>query len=166
MSPEQAVKGVMWLQVKYPTMTKMDEASITAYAQEIGSLRWDDFIEGATEVVRTKKFFPAIAELLEAADNACRKRLAHKDHEEREERLAIQAGQDKIMDATRAPDGPNHQRFMDMLNGKVKPPSMAWKKAPPSERDGKYKPIPQAEREARVAVLREQAAVLLSGDQA
>ena len=62
--------------------------------------------------------------------------------------------------------GPNHQRFLDMLKGKVKPPSMAWKKAPMSERDGKYKPIPQADREARVAVLREQAAVLLSGDQA
>lgn len=130
MSPEQAVKGVLWLQVKYPTMTKMDEASITAYAQEIGSLRWDDFVEGATEVVRTVKFFPAISELLEAAENAHRRRLEKQEHDEREERLAIQAGEDRIMDPKsgvhRVAVGPNHQIFLDYLNGTRTFPEPEW----------------------------------------
>lgn len=166
MTRDEAMQGMMRLQASYPNMQKLDATTVVAYVSEIGMLNWEDFSAACSAVVRTLKFFPSIAELLEAADLAARKRLEAQEHEEREERLALQAGQDAIMDPNQTATGPNHQRFMDMLKGKVKPPSMMWKKTPPSERDGKYKPIPQAEREARVAVLREQAAVLLSGDQA
>ena len=166
MTIEEIRNGLARLQASYPNMTKLDELALTAYVSELMPLKYDDFFVACREVVRVSKFFPSIAELIEAAEYAQRKRLEAQEHEEREERLAIQAGEDRIMDPNQTATGPNHQRFLDMLKGKVKPPSMAWKKAPMSERDGKYKPIPQADREARVAVLREQAAVLLSGDQA
>lgn len=134
MTPEEALRGVMKLQASYPTMTKLGEESLKAYAQEIGLLRWEDFAAGATVVVRTSKFFPSIAELLSAAEDACRKRLAAKDHEEREERLAIQAGEAKIMDPKsevhRVVVGPQHQRFLDILSGKVPLPAPSWEIKP------------------------------------
>ena len=69
---------------------------------------------------------------MEATDDACRKRLADKDHEEREERLALQAGEDAIMDRNSSIHGtivgPNHQLFCDMIDGKVVLPEPEWMK--------------------------------------
>lgn len=121
MTIEEAERGLKRLQASYPTMAKLDELTVAAYLEEIGAVLWEDFAAGAKEVVRRSKFFPSISELLEAANDACRKRLAAKEHEEREERLAIQAGEDKIMDPKseihRDPIGPNHKIFLEYLNG-------------------------------------------------
>ena len=120
MTPEEAITGVKRLQASYPTMAKLDEASITAYVQEIGSVKWQDFAPAMTVLVRTSKFFPSISEILEACDDACRKRLALQEHEEREERLAIQ-GEKAIFDPKapihREPIGPMHARFLRLLSG-------------------------------------------------
>jgi hypothetical protein len=114
-------------------MTKVDELTVAAYLEEIGSVKWDDFAAGMKVLVRTSKFFPSISEILEACDDACRKRLAAQEHEEREERLAIQAGEDKIMDPTssvhRVVVGPNHQKFLDMLKGNLPEPEWARRRA-------------------------------------
>ena len=130
MTPEEALKGLNRLKISYHGMKPLDELTQAAYVQEIMTLRWDDFAAGATVIVRNSKFFPSIAEILEAADNACRKRLEAQDHVEREERLALQAGEDKIMDAKsevhRVVVGPNHQKFLDMLSGKIKLPEPEW----------------------------------------
>jgi len=52
--------------------------------------------------------------------------------EEREERLAIQAGEDRIMnpksDLHREPIGPNHKIFLEYLNGTRTFPEPEWAK--------------------------------------
>lgn len=132
MTIEEAERGLKRLQASYPTMAKLDELTVAAYLEEIGAVLWEDFAAGAKEVVRRSKFFPSISELLEAANDACRKRLAAKEHEEREERLAIQAGEDKIMDPSssvhRVVVGPQHQIFLDYLSGKRVFPEPDWVK--------------------------------------
>ena len=130
MTIEEADRGMKKLQASYPTMAKLDEASVTAYVQEIIMLRWDDFAAGAKEIVQTSKFFPSIAELLEASSRATRKRLDAKEHTDRESRLALQSAEDKIMDPKsgihRVIQGPNHQRFLDMISGKIKLSEPEW----------------------------------------
>lgn len=86
---------------------------------------------------------------------------------EEEERLALQAGEDAIMDPKssihRVVMGPNHQRFLDMLSGKIKLPEPEWMKkkqsAKPKTENG-YVPISDAERRKRVELIRQQAAML------
>lgn len=132
MTPEEALKGLNRLKISYHGMKPLDELTQTAYVQEIMSLRWDDYLAGMTVLVRTSKFFPAISEILQAADDACRKRIEAQDHEEREERLAIKAGEDKIMDpkseVNRDPIGPNHARFLRLLRGEEVFPEPEWMK--------------------------------------
>lgn len=152
MTVQEAINGVKRLQASYPTMAKLDEASITAYVQEIGTLRRDDFVVGMTEVVRNSKFFPSISEILDAAESARRKRLEAKEHADREARLALKAGQDAIMDPKadvhRVVVGPNHQKCLDMLSGKITLPEPEWmkgRKTPraPMSQEGRV-PISQA----------------------
>jgi hypothetical protein len=54
------------------------------------------------------------------------------DDEEREERLALQAGEDRIMDPKsdvhRVVVGPKHQEFLDYLTGKKVFPEPEWMK--------------------------------------
>lgn len=146
MTIEQSIACMKRLQSFYQS-AKLDEANVTAYVQEIQLLRFDDFCEGAKVIVRSSKFFPALSELIEATENACRKRLEAKDHVEREERLALQAGEDAIMDPKsevhRVIQGPNHQRFVDMIEGRIVLPKPDWaemrrqiqaRKAPAAER--------------------------------
>ena len=129
MTPEQLAIGLKKLKASYPSMAPMEDSTTAAYAQELGILRWEDFESAVSICVRTSKFFPSIAELLAAADDACRKRLAQKEHEEREERLAIQAGEDRIMDpgspVHRVVVGPNHAKFLEMLKGELPEPDWA-----------------------------------------
>lgn len=130
MTPEEALKGLNRLKISYHAMKPLDELTQAAYVQEIMTLRWEDFAAGMTVLVRTSKFFPAISEILDAADEACRKRIEKQDHDEREERLAIKAADEAIMDPNsevhRVVVGPNHQKFLDMLSGKIKLPEPEW----------------------------------------
>ena len=132
MTPEQAIVGVKRLQASYPQMTRLDEAAITAYVEEIGSLKPEDFAAGMKVLVRTSKFFPSIAEIIEATEDAARVRFQARDHEEREERLALQAGQDAIFDTKSSIhgtiQGQNHQRFCDLIDGKITLPEPEWVK--------------------------------------
>lgn len=51
------------------------------------------------------------------------------DHEELEERLAIQADvMDPKAEVHKVVMGPNHQRFLDMLSGKIQLPEPDWVK--------------------------------------
>lgn len=130
MTIEEIRAGLARLQASYPNMSKLDELTITAYLSELMPLKYEDFFVACREVVRTSKFFPTIAELVEASENAQRKRLEQQDREEREERLALQAGEDRIMDPKssvhRVVVGPNHQKFLDMLSGKIQLPEPEW----------------------------------------
>lgn len=130
MTIEEARTGLKRLQASYPTMAKLDELAVSAYLEEIGAVKWDDFAAGMKVLVRTSKFFPSIAEILDACDEACRKRLAVRDHEEREERWALQSAETAIMNRSseihREVIGPNHQRFIDMLEGRIVLPEPDW----------------------------------------
>lgn len=57
--------------------------------------------------------------------------MSEEDYE-REEREALQAGQDAIMDPKskvhRVIVGPNHQRFIDMIEGRIVLPEPEWVK--------------------------------------
>jgi hypothetical protein len=129
-TPEQMALGLKKLKASYPSMAPLEDSTTAAYAQELGILKWEDFSEASKACVRHSKFFPSISELLTAADEACRKRLAEKDHEEREERLALQASEDKIMDPKsdvhRVVIGPKHQEFLDYLRGERVFPQPEW----------------------------------------
>lgn len=130
MTIEEIRTGLARLQASYPNMARLDEMATTAYISELMPLKYEDFFTACREVVRTSKFFPTIAEIIEAAENAQRRRLEQLDHEEREERLALQAGEDRIMDPKsgvhRTVVGPNHQKFLDMLSGKIQLPEPEW----------------------------------------
>ena len=174
MTIDEITKGMKRLQASYPTMSKLDPLTVAAYMQEIGPIRADDFEAALTAVVRTSKFFPSIAEFLEAADTAARKRFEADEHEAREERLAIQGGEDRIFDPKssvhRVVVGPNHQKFLDMLSGKIKLPEPEWmkrKKGTAAKRatENGYVPISDAERARRENFLRQQATMLLAEGQ-
>lgn len=132
MTPEEALRGINRLKASYHGMKPLDELTLTAYCQEIATLKWVDYEAGMTLLVRSSKFFPTIAEILEFADTACRKRLEKQDHVEREERLALQAGEEAIMNPKsgfhRVIQGPNHQRFVDILEGRIKLEDGDWVK--------------------------------------
>lgn len=137
MTIDAAQKCLARLKASYQSMKPLDELTTQVYLEEIGSMRYDDFCAGAKEVVRTQKFFPSIAELIEAAEVAARKRFEQQDHVEREERLALMSGETAIMDPTSAIHGrivgPNHQKFVDMISGKVRLPEPEWRKAKAQE---------------------------------
>jgi len=130
MTIEEIRNGLARLQASYPNMSRLDELATTAYISELMPLKYEDFFVACREVVRASKFFPTIAEIIEHAEQAQRKRLEALDREEREERLAIQAGEETIMDPKsdvhRFVCGPNHQRFLDMLSGKIQLPEPEW----------------------------------------
>lgn len=132
MTIEEIRNGLARLQASYPNMSRLDEMATTAYISELMPLKYEDFFVACREVVRTSKFFPTIAEIIEHAEQAQRKRLEAKDHEEREERLAIQAGEDRIMNPKsamhREPIGPKHKLFLEYLNGTRTFPEPEWKK--------------------------------------
>lgn len=131
MTTAEAERAIARLKAYYPTAKAFDELTTTVYMEELIQIRWDDFCAGAKEVVRTSKFFPSIAELMEAADAAARKRFDIQEHDEREERLAIK-GEDRIMDPKsdvhRVVVGPQHQIFLDYLSGKRTFPEPEWMK--------------------------------------
>ena len=126
MTRDEAMQGMMRLQASYPNMQKLDAGTVVAYVAEIGMLSWEDFSAAATTVVRTCKFFPSIAEILDAANAAAIVRFQAID---REERLAIQ-GESAIMDPKseihREPIGPNHRIFLEYLNGTRTFPEPEW----------------------------------------
>lgn len=130
MTIDAAQKCLARLKASYQSMKPLDELTTQVYLEEIGAMRYDDFCAGAKEVVRSQKFFPSIAELVEAAEAAARKRFEAQDHVEREERLALMTGETAIMDPTSAIHGhivgPNHQKFVDMISGKVRLPAPEW----------------------------------------
>lgn len=167
MDPKSLAEGLARLRYAYPHTT-FDEGNTAAYAEALSDFKGEDLIEGVKAIVKVSKFFPSIAEVCDAIETACRKRLEAKDHEEREERLALQAGEDKIMDPKSSVHGvivgPNHQRFVDMLEGRIVLPEPEWKKKPAPESAEKYKPISVTERVARVDILRQQASMLLKGE--
>jgi len=130
MTPEDMSVSLKRLKASYPNAPQMEALTAAAYAQELGHFKYEDFFVACREVVRSSKFFPTIAELIEAAETAQRKRIEAKEHEEREERLALQAGEEAIMDPKssvhRFVCGPQHQRFLDMLSGKIQLPEPEW----------------------------------------
>ena len=130
MTVDAAQKCLARLKASYQSMKPLDELTTQVYLEEIGSMRYDDFCAGANEVVRSQKFFPSVAELVEATEIAARKRFEAQDHIEREERLALMSGETAIMDPTSAIHGrivgPNHQRFVDMISGRIKLPTPEW----------------------------------------
>jgi hypothetical protein len=173
MTIEEAERGFKRLKASYPTMSKIDELTTAAYLEEIGAVKWEDFAVGMKVLVRTSKFFPSISEIVEACDDACRKRIEAKDHEEREERLAIQAGEDAIMDPKsgvhRVVVGPKHQEFLDYLEGRKVFPEPEWmsrkgKKGTRSWAEGEayQQMMPAEERARRVDLLKQQARMLLA----
>lgn len=140
MTPEEMAVSLKRLKSAYSAMPEMEALTAAAYAQELGHFKYEDFFEATRMLHQTCKFFPSIAECIEASEYAQRKRLEQQEREEREERLAIQAGEDRIMDPKsgvhRVVVGPNHQRFLDMLSGKIQLPEPEWmakKKAPKRE---------------------------------
>ena len=130
MTIEEARVGLKRLQASYPNMTKLDDLAVSAYLEEIGLVKWDDFAAGMKELVRSSKFFPSISEIIIACDEACAKRLSKRDHVEREERLALQSAEDKIMDpgsdVHKSVQGPQHQRFLDLISGREKVTEPDW----------------------------------------
>lgn len=93
-----------------------------------------DFTAAWKGLVTSSEFFPSLAKIADAVSVAARTRFLAKEREEREERLAIQAGESKIMDPKsevhRVIVGPNHQRFLDILSGKVPLPAPSWEIKP------------------------------------
>ena len=134
MTIEEAETCIKRLQSYYPNMAKLDELAVSAWMEEIGPLRFEDCVIGIKEIARVSKFFPSIAEVLEAINQAAKTRFQaedREDREEREERLALQAAEDEIMTPGskihRVIQGPNHQRFIDMIEGRVVLPKPDWK---------------------------------------
>lgn len=133
MNIDAAQKCLARLKASYQGMKPIDELTTQIYLEEIGAVRYDDFCAGAKEVVRSQKFFPSIAELVAATETAARKRFEAQDHIEREERLALQSGEAKIMDPNsevhRQIVGPKHQEFLDYLSGRRAFPAPEWPRA-------------------------------------
>lgn len=132
MTPEDMAVSLKRLKSAYSAMPEMEALTAAAYAQELGHFKYEDFFEATRMLHQKCKFFPSIAECIDAAEYAQRKRLEQQEREEREERLALQAGEDKIMnpksEVHRFVVGPNHQKFLDMLSGKIQLPEPDWAK--------------------------------------
>ena len=115
----------------YPNM-KFDDLNTAAYSEVLEDLDYGDFCAGMKELVKVSEFFPTVAKIMEAVNHAAKVRFQAKDRIEREERLALQAGEDAIMDPKsevhRVIVGPNHQRFVDMIEGRIKLPEPDWSK--------------------------------------
>lgn len=107
----------------------MDEASAKEYSLALTSLHVEDFNNAMIDVVHSSKFFPSIAEIMEAAKFCRGRRLAFEDSQERKR---IEAGEKRIMDPKdpmhRQPVGPNHARFLRLLRGEEKFPEPEWMK--------------------------------------
>lgn len=132
MTPEEMAVSLKRLKSAYQGMPEMEALTAAAYAQELGHFKYEDFFEATRTLHQKCKFFPSIAECIEASEYAQRKRLEQQEHEEREERLALQAGEDRIMDPKsgihRVVVGPQHQIFLDYLTGKRTFPEPEWMK--------------------------------------
>lgn len=129
MTPEQIRIGLGRLKAHFPNQ-KFDDLNTAAYSESLADLNWVDFVAGMKELVKVAEFFPTVAKIIEYTNEAARTRFQAKDREERQERLALQAAEDKIMDPKsevhRVIQGPNHQRFLDMLSGKIQLPEPEW----------------------------------------
>lgn len=168
MNIEQAQKFLASLKACYPN-AKLDELASQTYTAAFCEMNVEDARAAFKDITHTLKWFPAISEVVEAVDFCKARRLQWDDHVAREKRLsaAETAIMDPKSDIHKRVVGPNHQKFLDMLSGKIKLPEPEWmkrKKSPsyrPATENG-YVPITDAERTRRTAILRQQAQALLA----
>ncbi len=174
MTPQEVQIGLGRLKAAYPA-TKFDDFNVAAYSEVLAGFNNADFTAAWKVLVTTAEFFPSLAKIAYAVDDACRKRLAQKDHDEREERLAIKAADEAIMDPNsevhRVVVGPKHQEFLDYLSGKKTFPEPEWmnrkgKKSTRSWAEGEAYPsmMPYDERASRIQLLKQQASMLIAED--
>lgn len=169
MTIEEAQHELARLKVAYPSSKPFDELTGEVYTEAITRMNLEDFRAAAKDIVGSLKFFPSIAEIVEAVDFCKGRRLQWDDHEAREKRLS--AAQTAIMDPKsdihKRVVGPHHARFLRLLRGEEKFPEPEWmkrKKGTAAKRatENGYVPISDAERARRENFLRQQAAMLLA----
>lgn len=129
MTPHEIQIGLGRLKAAYPS-TKFDDFNVAAYSEVMADFNNTDFMAAWKGLVTSSEFFPSLAKIADAVAIAAKARFQAKDHADREERLAIQAGEAAIMDPKsevhRVVVGPQHQIFLDYLSGKRVFPEPEW----------------------------------------
>lgn len=115
MNAEEVARGLESLAAAFPNdPTLQSPQTVAAYADRLKWLHPEDFSEALRHVVDTCQFFPKISEIREAAESAAARRIEKKDHDRR------------LLTAPKEVIHEQHQRFRDLLEGKVELPEPRW----------------------------------------
>lgn len=128
MTIEEAQYQLARLKVAYPQSKPFDDLGSDVYTETLVKMNVEDFKAASIDLIQSLKFFPSIAEIIEAVDFCKGRRLQWDEHQSREKRLS--AAQNAIMDP-KAPIhqrvvGPEHARFLRLIRGEEKFPEPEW----------------------------------------
>lgn len=96
MDGESLAEGLKRLQASYPGMKPLDPMNVAAYAEGLSDYDGRDFIEATKRVVKTCRYFPSIAEIIDVLVDVAAARRGRENDERRRREAEEYAAEPKM----------------------------------------------------------------------